>query len=162
MKFPYVHGGEGKVLPIQKHGTSPPHEEATLPSWSPLTWPSPLPLPSPSLTPTPLPSPLPLLLQSLITVATAVGHCCGCREPSPPPSLLRCHQPLLSPLPLPLDIAVSVVIGHRICHHHRPSLSPCRWPFLRVVALARQELYLTNQSNECLPYFILLGQWAVY
>ncbi len=152
------------MLPVQKRCTSPPHGEATLPSWSPSPWPSPLPLPLPSLTPTPsplsLPSPLPSQLP--IAVAPAVGHCCGCREPLLPPSLSRCRHPLLSPLPLPLDVAVSIIVGHRGCHCHQPSPLPCRWPFPRVVALARQELYSTNRSKECLPYFILLGQWAVY
>jgi hypothetical protein len=162
MNFPYVCGGGGKVLPIQKRCTSPPHEEATLPSWLPLPWLSPLPSPLPSLTPTlpPLPSLLPS--QSPIAVAAAVGHCCGHREPSLPPSLLHHRQPLLLPLPLPLDIAISVIVGHCSCHCHWPSPLPCRRPFPRVVALVRQELYLTNQSKECLPHFILLGQWAVY
>ncbi len=152
------------MLPIQKHCTSPPHEEATLPSWLPLPWLSLLPSPLPSLTPTPLPLPWPSPspLQSPIAVAAAMGHCCGCHKPSPLPSLLRCRQPLLLPLPLPSDVAVSIIIGHCSCHCHRPSSSPCRWPFLRVVALAWQELYSTNQSKECLPYFIWLGQWAVY
>jgi hypothetical protein len=152
------------VSPIQKRCTLPPHEEATLPSLSPLPWlsPLPLPLPSPTPTPSPLPSPSPSLFQSLIVIAAAVGHCCSCHEPSPPPFLLHRHQPSLSPLPLPLDIAVSVIVGHCSCHRRWPSLLPCCWPFPRVVALARQELYSTNQSKECLPYFILLGQWAVY
>jgi hypothetical protein len=98
-----------------------------------------------------------------VTIAiTVASHCCGCREPSLPPSLLRCRQPSLLPSPLPSEIAVSVILGHCSCHRHRPSPSPCRQPFLRVVALAWQESYSTNQSKECLPYFILLGQWAVY
>ncbi len=156
------------MSPIQKCCTSPPHEEATLPSWSPLPWPSSLPslspsptrtlLPPPSLSPLPSPSPS----QLPIAVAAAVGHCCSCREPSPPPSLSRCCQPLLLPLPLPSDIAISVIVGHRSCHRRWPSPLPCHWPFPRVVALARQELYSTNRSKECLPYFILLGQWVVY
>ncbi len=163
MNFPYVHGGGGKVSPIQKHCTLPPHEEATLPSSSsPLPWPSPLPLLSPSPTPTPLLLPSPLPLQSPIAIAATVGHCCGCCETSPLPSLSRCRQPLLLTSPLPLDIAVSVITSHRSCHCRQPSQLPCHWPFPRVVALARQELHSTNQSKECLPYFILLGQWAVY
>jgi hypothetical protein len=170
MKFPYVHGGGGKVLPIQKRCTLLPHEEATLLSWLPSPWPSPLPSPLPSLTPTPSPLPLPLPLplssplptQSPIAIAAAMGHCCSCHEPLPPPSLLHCCQPSLSPSPLPSDIAVSVIVGHCSCHCHRPSPSPCHQPFLRAVALAWQELYSTNRSKECLPYFILLGQWAVY
>ncbi len=162
MNFPYVHGGGGKVLPFQKCCTLPPHEEATLPSWLPLPWPSPLPSPSPSLTPTQLPWPSLLLLQSPITVAAAVGHSCGRREPLPPPSLLRHRQPSLSLSPLLSDIAVSVIVGHCSCHCRWPSPLPCRWLFPRVVALAQQELYSTNRSKECLPYFILLGQWAMY
>jgi hypothetical protein len=156
------------VSPIQKRCTLPPHEEETLSSWSPLPWPSSLPSPLPSLTPAPsrlllpLPSPSPSPSQSPIAIAAAMGHCCGCREPLPLPSLSSCRQPLLSPWPLPSDIAISIIIGHCICHHPRPSPLPCRWSFLRVVALARQELYSTNRSKECLPYFILLGQWAVY
>ncbi len=156
------------MSPVQKRCTLPPHEEATLPSWSPLPWPSPLPLllpsltpsPSPSLSPLPSPSLLPLL--SPITIATAMGHCCSRRETSPPPSLLCCRQPSLLPSPLLLGIAVSAIVGHRSCHCHWPSPLPCSWQFPRVVALARQELYLTNRSKECLSYFILLGQWAVY
>ncbi len=152
------------MLPIQKCCTLPQYEEATLPSWSPSPWPSTLPLqsPSPTPTPSPLPSPSPLPLQLPIAVTAAMGHCCGCREPLPLPSLLRCRQPMLSPLPLLLDISVSVIVGHCSCHRRWPSPSPCRWPFPRVVALAWQELYSTNQSKECLPYFFLLGQCAVY
>ncbi len=161
MNFPYVHGGGGKVMPVQERCTLPPHEEATLPSWLALTWLSPLPSPppSPTLTPSLLPSPSPS--QSPIAIAAAVGHCCSCREPSPPPSLSHCRQPSLLPSPLPSDIAVSVIVGHRSCHCHWPSPLPCRRPFPRVVALARQELYSTNQSKKCLPYFILFGQWVV-
>jgi hypothetical protein len=91
------------------------------------------------------PSLLPLLSQSPIAVAVAVSHCrCSRRQPLPPPSLSCCRQPSLSPLPLPLAIAVSVTIGHRSCHCLWPSPLPCRWPFMRVVALAWQKLYLTN------------------
>ncbi len=162
MNFPYVNGGGGKVSPIQKRCTSLPHEEATIPSWSPLPWLSHLPSPSPSPTPTLSPSPSPLPSQLPIAIATAVGHRCGCREPLLLPSLSCCCQPLLLPSPLPSDIAIFVTVGYCSCHHCRPSPLPCRWPFPRVVALVRQELYLTNQSKECLPYFILLGQWAVY
>jgi hypothetical protein len=145
-----------------KHCTLPPHEEATLPSWLPLPWPSPLPSPLPSPTPTPLPSPSPLPLQLPIAVAAAVGHCYGCREPLPLPSLSRRRQPSLSSLPLQLDIALSVIVGHRSCHCRQLSPLPCHRLFPRVVALARQELYSTNRSKECLPYFILLEQWVVY
>jgi hypothetical protein len=88
-------------------------------------------------------------------IAVAVGHChCSGRQPLPPLSLLRCHQPL--PLLSPLLSAITVAIF--IDHHHRHR----RWPFLRVVALAQQELYLTILRNKCLPYFILFGQWAVH
>ncbi len=164
MNFLYVNGGGGKVSPVQKRCTLLPYEEATLPSWLPLPWPSPLPspLPSPTLTPSPSPLPSPLQLQSPIAVAAAVGHCCGRREPLLPPSLSRCRQPSLLPLPLLSAISISVIVGHRSCHCRRPSLSPCRRPFPRVVVLARQESYLTNQSKEYFPYCILLGQWAVY
>ncbi len=144
------------MLLVQKCCTLLPHEEATLPSWSPLPWPSPLQLLLPSPTLTPLLLPLPS--QSPIAITTAVGHCCGCHEPSPPPSLSPPRQPLLLPSPLPSDIAVSVIVGHCSCHRRRP----CHRPFPKNGALAWQELYLTNQSIECLPYFILLGQWAVY
>ncbi len=152
------------MSPVQKCCTLPPHEEATLPSWLPLLWlsPLPLPLPSPTLTPLPSPSPSLLPLQSPIAVTTAMGHCCGCCEPLLLPSLLRCRQPLLSPSPLPSDISISVIVGHRSCHCRWPPPLPCRWPFLRAAALAWQELYSTNRSKECLPYFIFWGQWAVY
>jgi hypothetical protein len=115
--------------------------------------------------PTPLPSPLLSLLplQLPIAIATAIGHCLwGRHQQLPPPSLPRCRQPLLFPPPLPLAIAVSVTVDHRSCHRCRPSPLPCHWPFLRCVALAWQELYLTNQSKECLPCFILFGQWAAH
>ncbi len=164
--FVCVHGGGGKVSPVQKHCTLPPHEEAILPSWSPSPWPSPLPSPSPSPTPTPSPCrcgchhrhcrnrPLPSSLPWAIAVVAvnhchrhlccvAVSHCCR-------------RRPCRRTLPSPSLSAIAVAIA---C---RPSLSPCRRPFPRVVALARQELYSTNQSKECLPHFILLGQWAVY
>ncbi len=105
-------------------------------------------------------------------------HCHHCNRPSPSPLLWAiaavavnhpcCHlcrvavshhcrrHPCRPTLPSPslLAITVAIAVGH---HGHR-----CRWPFPRVVALARQELYSTNWSKECLPYFILLGQWAVY
>ncbi len=145
------------MLPIQKRCTLPPHEEANLPSWSPLPWPSPLPSLLPSPTPTPLLLPSLLPLQLPITVAAAVNHYYSCRGPSPPPSLLHHLQPLLSLLPLPLDISISVIVGHCSCHRRRPSPSPCRWPFPRVVALARQELYSANRSKECLPKFYFVG-----
>jgi len=99
----------------------------------------------------PLPSP------SAIAVAVAIDHCCHhlcCIAIS---HCHRCHRcPCRWPLPSPSPstIAVAISVGH---HRHR-----CRRPFLRVVALARQELYLTNSSKECLPYFILFGQWAAH
>jgi hypothetical protein len=73
----------------------------------------------------------------------AISHCC-CRHP--------CHQPL--PSPSPLAIAVAISIGHHRCRR--------RWPLLRVVALARQELYSKKLSKECLPSFILFGQWVAH
>ncbi len=99
----------------------------------------------------------PLLLLSAIAVAVAVNHCrhhlccitvshrlCRCRHP--------CCWPLLSPSPSAIAVAISV--GH---HHHRHC-----WSFPRVVAWAWQELYSTNWSKECSPYFILFGQWAAH
>ncbi len=81
----------------------------------------------------------PLPLPSSIAVEVAVNHCrhrlccvalshCRCRRLPP------CCRPL--PSPSSLAIAVAISVGHhRHCRH---------WPFPRVVALARQELYLTN------------------
>ncbi len=100
-----------------------------------------------------------------IAIAVAIAHWrCHCRQPLPlrSPSLSRHHQPLLLPLPLPLAIPVSITVSHRSYHRCWPSPLPCRWPFPRVVALVQQELYLTNWSKECLPYFILFGQWAAH
>ncbi len=97
---------------------------------------------------------------------------CRCRH-----HRCRCNCPLLLPLPWAIAaVAVNhcrghlccVAVSHRYCRCpcrrilpspscHRPSLLPCRWPFPRIVALAWQKLYSTNQSKECLPYFILLG-----
>ncbi len=81
----------------------------------------------------------PLPLPSAIAVAVAVNHCrrrlccvtvshhhCSCGRP--------CHWPLPSPSPSAIAVAIS------ISHHHQH----CRWPFPRVVALARRELYSTN------------------
>ncbi len=97
----------------------------------------------------------PLPLPSAIAIAVAIDHCCCClccvavSHCRP-----RCphRQPLLSPSPSAIAVAISVS-HHRCCP---------RQPFLRVVALARQELYSTNWSKECLPYFILFRQWAAY
>jgi hypothetical protein len=81
----------------------------------------------------PLPSPL------AIAIAVSVDHrrrhlCCVAV------SHCRCHccRPCRRPLPSlsPSAIAVAISIGHH-CHN-------CHWPFLRVVALAQQELYSTN------------------
>ncbi len=83
----------------------------------------------------PLPSPLPLQLP--IAVAVVLGHCrCGCRQPSLPPSLSRCHQPSLSPSPspLPLAIAVSVTVSHRSCHCRRPSPSAITVAMLSAIS----------------------------
>jgi hypothetical protein len=90
-----------------------------------------------------------------IAVAVAVDHC-HCRLCHVAISHCRCRRPPHRPLPfLSLSaIAVAISLGHH--RHHR------RWPFLRVVALARQELYSNNLSKECLPHFILFGQWAVH
>ncbi len=99
--------------------------------------------------------PLQLPLPSAIAIAVTVDHRCRhlcrvvvshryCRRP--------CHWPLLSPSPLAIVVAISV--GHHRCHRRRP--------FPRVVALVQQELYLNNLKKECLPYFILFGQWAAH
>ncbi len=80
----------------------------------------------------PLPSPL------AIAVAVTVDHrrrpcCVAVSHPHH-----HCRRPRHRPLPSlsPLAIAVAISVGHH-CHRRH-------WPFLRVVALARQELYLTN------------------
>jgi hypothetical protein len=153
--FLCVHGGGGKVSPLPQCCTLPAHEEATLPlSLLPSPWRFPL---QPSLTsllpmPTSLPSPLPSPSPSLLPIA--VSHCrCGCRRPLPLPSLSRCCQPRRCcctfhwPLPSPSSSAIAVIIS---AGHHRCRCCCCR-PFLRVVALAQQELYLNNLSKECLP-----------
>ncbi len=142
--------------------TSPAHEEATLYlSLLPMPWLLPLQLPSPSLLPLPtlLPSPSP----SPSPIAIAVGHCCcGCCQPSPPPSLFA----LLSAI----AVTVACAIGHcHLCHHW-----PLQLPFPSAITITIavghfQELlpwhgkkYSNNLSKECLPYFILFGQWAVH
>ncbi len=88
-------------------------------------------------------------------VAVTVDHCrrCLCCV-----AVSHCQHrcPCCWPLPSPLPSAIAVAIS--VGHHRRH----CRWPFLRVVALARQEFYSTNWGKECLPYFILFGQWAVH
>jgi hypothetical protein len=104
-------------------------------------------------------------------------RCCRCPLPSPLPSAIavavpnnHCHRhlccvaishrcfrcPRCWPLPSPSPSAITVVIS--VGHHRRH----CRWPFPRVVSLARQELYSNNLSKACLPYFILFGKWAVH
>ncbi len=81
--------------------------------------------------PLPLPSAIAFVVavdhrcRHLCCIATSHRHC-RCRRPH--------HQPL--PSLSPSAIAVAISAGH---HHHRR-----RWPFPRVVALAQQELYLTN------------------
>jgi hypothetical protein len=81
----------------------------------------------------------PLLSPLAIAVAVAIDHC-HCRLCCIALSHCRrrcrcpCHQPL--PSPSPSAIAVGIFVGH---HRHH-----CRRPFLRVVALVRQELYSTN------------------
>ncbi len=112
------------MWPLLQRCTLPAHEEATLPlSFLLLPWMSPLQLLSPSMSQ--LPTPLPFLLSSPIAVAVAVVHCCcGCHQPSSPPSLLHCHQPLPLLLPLPLVNAIPITVGHCSFHLHRPSLSP--------------------------------------
>ncbi len=93
----------------------------------------------------PLPSPLAIAVVVAVNhrrrhlCCVAVSHCrCHCHRP--------CHRPL--PSPSQLAIAVAISVGHH-CHC-------CRWPFPRVFALARQELYLTNRSKECSLYFFFL------
>ncbi len=150
------------MSPLPQHCTLPAHDKATLPlsllllPWlSPLR--SPLPSPLPLLTPLLLPSVahriLPLPSANAVPVAVdhcrrrlccfAISHCC-CRCPH--------RQPLSSLLLSAIAVAISV-------SHHRP----CRLqPLLRVVVLVQQELYSNNLSKECLPYFILFGQWGVH
>ncbi len=93
----------------------------------------------------PLPLPWPLAIAVAVAVNyrrlclchIAISHChCQprCRHP--------CHRPLPSLSPLAITVAISV--GHHCC--------PCSRPFLRVVALARQESYSNNLSKESLPY----------
>jgi hypothetical protein len=137
--FVCIHGGGGKVSPLQKHctlqrqpflcngcpccGRHHCHCHRRLRCRRRCRHNRPLPIP----------------------VAVAISHCrCGCRRPSLLPSLSHCHQPLLLPSPLLSAIAVSIPVGHCSCHCRRPSPLPCRWPFLRVVALAQQKLYSTN------------------
>ncbi len=99
----------------------------------------------------------PLLLLSAVAVVVPVDHCCR-RLCCVAVSHRQCHCcqycPCYQPLPSlsPSAITVAISIGYH-CHH-------CHQPFLRLVALARQELYSNNWSKECLPYFILFGQWA--
>ncbi len=140
------------MLPLQKHCTSPPHEEATFPCDG-----------------CPChgrchchrrrhlrchrclrchcrcrcchrhccnrPLSLPLLLA--IAVVVSVNHCCRhlCRV-AISHCCCRCHYrwPLTSLSPSAITVAID--IGH---HRHH-----CHWPFPRVVALVWQELYLTN------------------
>jgi hypothetical protein len=103
--------------------------------------------------PSPLPSP------SAIAIAVAIDHHrrCLCRVAV---SHRHCRHPCYWPLPSPSPsaIAVAISIGH---HHCRHCCCP-RQPFPRVVALARQELHSNNLSKECLPYFILFGQWTAH
>jgi hypothetical protein len=126
---------------------------------SSLLWPLPLQLPSlsPSSLPTPLPSPLPIAITVAVGIAVAVtvDHChrCLCRIAiSHRHHHCPCRRPLLSLSPSAIAVAISV--GHHCCHRRRP--------FRRVVALAWQELHSNNLSKECLPYFILFGQWVAH
>ncbi len=99
--------------------------------------------------------PLPSRLPSAIAAAVAVDHC-RCHLCGVVVSHRHCRRPRHRPLPSlsPLAIAVAISIGHH--HHHR------RRPFPRAVPLAQEELYSNNLSKECLPYFVLFGQWAAH
>ncbi len=110
-----------------------------------------------------------VIVADSVTIAVAVAHC-HCRWPLPLqlPSTIATAVSVALPSAIavaiavavaipsssPLAIAVAISLGH---HRHR-----CRRPFPKVVALVWQELYSTNWSKECLPYFILFGQWAVH
>ncbi len=141
------------MSPLPQHCTLPAHEEATLPlQWSPLPWllplQSPLPSPLPSLTLLPLP------LLSPIAVAVAISHCsCGHRQPSLPPSLLRCRQPSPLPFPLPLAIAISVTIGQRSCHLHRPSPSPSPSAISKSCCLCTARIVFKQLKQRMLTLF---------
>jgi hypothetical protein len=78
--------------------------------------------------------PLPLPWPSTIAIAVAVDHRCRhlCRI-AVSHCCCRCPCCRTLPSPSPSAIVVAIAVGHL-----------CRWPFLRVVALARQELYSTN------------------
>jgi hypothetical protein len=97
--------------------------------------------------------PLPSPLSSAITIAVAVDHCCRhlCHVAI---SHCHCRRPCRWPLPSPSLSAIAVAIS--VGHHHRR----CHQPFLRVVALARQELYSNKLSKECLPFFFLDSGWC--
>ncbi len=162
MHFPLCQWGWRQGVALPQHCTLPAHEVAILPlSLLPLPWPSPLqlPLPSPLLLPTTLP--LPLLSPNAVVIA--VGHCrCGCRQPSMPPSLLHCRQPLPLPLllPLPLAIAVSITVGHWSYHRHRPS--PLPLPLVKSCCLGTVRIVFDQLKQRMLTYFILFGHWVAH
>jgi hypothetical protein len=95
----------------------------------------------------------PLLSPSAITVAVAINHCrrclcCVAVSHRPHRRHHPCHRPL--PSPSLSAITVSISVGH---HRHHP-----RWPFPRVVALVRQELYLTNKQRMLTLFYFV---WTV-
>ncbi len=139
------------MLPLPQHCTLPAHEEATLPSsLSPSPWLLPLGLPLPSPLPSPTPSPLP----SPSPIAVAVSHCCcGHHQSLPPPSLLRCCQPLPLSLPLPLAIAVSVTVGHCSCHLRQPSPLPSSLVISKSCCLGAGRIVFDQLKQRMLALF---------
>ncbi len=139
------------MSPLPQHCTLPAHEKATLPlSLSPSPWPSPLqsPLPFPSPLPTSSPLPLPS------PIALTAGNChWGRRQPLLPPSLLRCHQPLLLLLPLLLAIAVSITVGQRSCHLRWPSLLPSPSAISECCCLGAARIVFNQLKQRMLTLF---------
>jgi hypothetical protein len=70
-----------------------------------------------------------------VAIALAVGHCCLCH-----------HWSLQSPSPSTITVAVTI----NNCQELLP------WPGKNC------HCHLNNLSKECLPYFILFGQWAAH
>ncbi len=147
------------MSPLPQCCTLPAHEEATLPLSS---LPSPWPLPLQLLLPSSLPLPSPTLLpsSSLSTIAITVGHCrCGCRRPSPPPSLLPCRQPLPLPSPLLSAIAVSVTVSHCSCYLRWPSPLPLHLTISNSCCLGTVRIVFNQLKQRMLTLFYFV--WTV-
>jgi hypothetical protein len=105
-----------------------------------------------------------------VTIAVAIAHCRHC-----------CRGPLLRllwtiaaaisvALPSAIAVAIALAIGHCRLRHCWPSQlpSPSAITIAMLLAISKSwclgaaRIVFDQSKQRILPYFILLGQWAVY